>query len=191
MGEFFDDGKRDGSWPCFDGYTAQQSRFGLNLIGKILNDNPDILRIVELGTGHGGTSLFLGSRICGRGGKVLTIDIAQLMDHSYSSWNLSAQKYNVTFLQKDVFLPETVQEVSNFIKDHRALIFCDDGVKKREFPLYAEILKKDDLLLAHDYTGEISDKDLTERTLAILEPYRQEEFSPGVLDTRILSMKRR
>lgn len=170
----------------------------MDIITKILNDNPDILRIVELGTGHGGTSLFLGSCICGKGGRILTIDIVQVMDQGYASWSLSAQKYNVTFLQKDVFLPETVQEVSNFIKDHRALIFCDDGLKKREVPLYAEILKKGDLLLAHDYmvlpiygVSEILNTDLTERTLAILEPYRQEEFSVPALDTRILSMKRR
>lgn len=167
----------------------------MDIIAKILNDNADILRIVELGTGYGGTSLFLGSCVCGRGGKVLTIDISPNMEYGYAAWSLLAPKYNVSFLQRDVFRLETVQEVSNFIKDHRALVFCDDGDKKREVPLYAEILKKDDLLMAHDYTavegGELSPRLLTKRTLDILEPYRQEEFAVPALDTRILSMKRR
>ena len=182
------------SWPRFEGHQCQQSDGGRNIIGKILSDNANILRIVELGTGYGGTSLFLGSCICGRGGKVLTIDIAPNMEFGYATWNLLAPKYNVSFLQRDCFQPETVQEISNFIKNHRALVFCDDGDKKREVPLYVEILKKDDLLMAHDYTpvegGELSPKLLTERTLAILEPYRQEEFAVPALDTRILSMKR-
>lgn len=149
-----------------------------------MEENTDILRVVELGTGHGGMSLFFGSCINGRGGKVLTVDQVRLMDGGYDSWNALAEKCNVRFLQMDVFRPEAVQEVSNFIKDYRALVFCDDGDKKREIPLYAEILKKGDLLLAHDYNCEFTSKDLTERTLAMLEPYRQEPF------VRTLSMRR-
>lgn len=107
------------------------------------------------------------------------------MDGGYDSWSILAEKYNVRFLLLNVFNPEAVQEVFNFIKDYRSLVFCDDGDKKREIPLYAEILKKGDLLLGHDYNCEFSLKDLTERTLAILEPYRQEQF------VRTLSMKRK
>ncbi len=161
----------------------------MDIIRKVLADNPDILRIVELGTGYGGTSLFLGSCICGRGGNVLTMDNVQVMNHGYATWSQAAQKYNVTFLQRDVFLPTTVQEAAEFIKDHRALMFCDDGLKRGEVSLYAEILKKNDLLMAHDYGYEISDALLTERVLSIMEHYRQEEFNSGI-DTRILSMRR-
>ena len=182
------------SWPRFVGFQCQQSDDGRRIIGKILSDNADILRIVELGTGYGGTSLFLGSCICGRGGEVVTIDISPNMEFGYDTWKLLASKYNVSFMQRDVFRSETVQEVSNLIKNYRALVFCDNGDKKREVPLYAETLKKDDLLMAHDYTavegGELSPKLLTERTLTILAPYRQEEFATAG-DTRILSMKRR
>ena len=171
--------------PRFFGYIAEQYQCEIEVLRKILEENTDIMRIVELGTGHGGMSLFFGSLIHGRGGKVLTIDIVRIMDGGYDSWNVLAEKYNTTFLQMDIFLPETVKEVSNFIKDYKALIFCDDGNKKCEVPLYAEILKKGDFLLAHDYNAEFSHEDLTQRTLSILEPYRQEEF------IRILSMKRK
>ncbi|GAG99647.1 unnamed protein product [marine sediment metagenome] len=101
------------------------------------------------------------------------------MDGGYPLWSQSARKYNVSFLQRDVFDPETVKVVSNFIEDHRAMIFCDDGNKKREVALYAEILKKGDLLLAHDYNAEFTLQDIPERTLSILEPYRQEDFPIG------------
>ncbi|GAH07583.1 unnamed protein product [marine sediment metagenome] len=89
----------------------------------------------------------------------------------------------------NVFRPETVKEVSNFIKDHRAMIFCDNGNKKNEVPLYAEILKKGDLLTAHDFNAEFTIQDIPERTLTILEPYRQEEFS--IPHTKMLSMIRK
>jgi len=161
---------------------------GLNIIQKVLDDNKDILRVVELGTGHGGAGLFFGSVISPRGGRSLTIDRTHLMDGGYEAWKLVAQKYNVEFYNGDVFNDGTIKNVSNFIKDHRALVFCDDGDKKREVALYAEILKKDDLLMAHDYNDEFSFKDLTEKTLSILKPYKQELFSQP---TKMLSMMRK
>lgn len=176
------------SWPRYEGFIAEQSRSGINFIAKILKENIDIFRVVELGTGHGGMSLFLGSFICDRGGRVLTVDRQKIMDGGYPLWCQSAKKYNVSFMQKDVFNPETVKDVSDFIVGHRAMIFCDDGDKKREVALYAGILKKGDLLLAHDYNAEFYLRDLPERTLDILDFYRQEEFPKG---TKILSMIRK
>lgn len=176
------------SAPRIEGFQAEQSKAGLKAIRKILDENPDILRIVELGTGHGGMSLHLGSFICGRGGNVLTIDRVRIMDGGYDSWAKFGPKYHVNFIERDVFNPSTVIEVSNFIQHYRAMILCDNGDKKREVELYAKILKKGDLLLAHDHPGEWYVEDLSEETLSILEPYRQEDF-PILL--RTLSMIRK
>lgn len=175
------------AWPSFYGYIAEQSSLGLDLIKEILEENTDILRVVELGTGHGGMSLFLGTCVSPRSGRVLTIDRVRIMDRGFDAWNAVAQGLGVSFLQGDVFSPETVRAVSEFTRGHRALIFCDDGDKKREVALYTEVLKSGDLLMAHDYDG-FSLADLTERTLALLAPYRQEPFSQG---TTTLSMIRR
>jgi len=174
-------------WPRFDGFIAEQSALDMNFIAKILEENTDLFRVVELGTGHGGMSLFLGSVICDRGGSVLTIDRLKLMDGGYPLWCQSAQKYDVSFLQKDIFALETVKEVSDFIADHRAMIFCDGGDKKREIPLYTGLLKKGDLLLAHDYRAEFHLRDIPDETLTVLESYLQEETPKG---TQILSMIR-
>jgi len=174
-------------WPRFDGFIAEQSALDMDFIAKILKENTDIFMVVELGTGHGGMSLFLGSVICDRGGSFLTIDRLKLMDGGYPLWCQSAQKYNVSFLQRDIFAPETVKEVSDFIAGHRAMIFCDGGDKKREIPLYTGLLNKGDLLLAHDYRAEFHLRDIPDETLAMLEPYRQEEMPKG---TQILSMIR-
>ncbi len=176
------------SAPRIEGFQTEQSKAGLKSIRKILDANPDILRIVELGTGHGGMSIHLGSFICGRGGNVLTIDRVRIMDGGYDLWSKFLSKYHVTFIERDVFHPSTVIEVSNFIQNYRAMIFCDNGDKKREVELYAKILKKGDILLAHDHPGELYVEDLSEETLSILEPFRQEDFP---IAQRLLSMMRK
>lgn len=164
-----------------------------------LADNRDITRIVELGTGHGALTLFFGLHMSMRGGKVLSFDINRLMP---PQWYELSEKLNITFEQEDVFASGTVEKVREFIRDGRALIFCDNGDKKREFPLYAGVLKKNDLIMAHDwgpidmkgvgwgvFEGEIRHEHLDTKTLSMLEVYRQQEFLD--LKARILSMRRK
>jgi len=164
-----------------------------------LADNRDITRIVELGTGHGALTLFFGLHMSMRGGKVLSFDIKKIVP---PQWYELSEKLNITFEQADVFTSGTVEKVREFIKDGRALIFCDDGDKKREFPLYARVLKKNDLIMAHDWGpidlsgmgwgvvgGEIRHEHLDQKTLSMLEVYRQQEFLD--LKARILSMRRK
>ena len=163
-------------WPTCYGYEMQQSLESLYIIKKILDDNPDILRIVELGTANGGTALFFGACISERGGLVLTVDQTKLMTGGYEGWIEQAQKLNVSFLYKDNFTPDAVQYVKDFIGNNRAMIFCDDGDKKREVALYCKILKPNDLLLAHDYENEFFYNDLTIELINNYEFYRQNEF---------------
>lgn len=167
----------------------------------VLTDNKDIKRIVELGTGNGALTLFFGLHMSMRAGKVLTFDIKKLM---VPEWHDLAKRLNITFEKRNAFAPETVERVRSFIRDGRALIFCDNGDKKKEFPLYTRILKKNDLIMAHDwgpvdmrhpslgwgyFKGEIRKEHLNPKTLSLLEFYRQHEFNQ--LKTRILSMRRK
>lgn len=165
-----------GGWPTFDGYITEQCQEGMDRLRAMLEGEPDVLRIVEIGTGHGGTSLFLASCIQGRGGKVLTIDRDRLMDNGYAGWSAAAAARDVSFLWGDAFDAHTVDKVREFIREHRAMIFCDDGNKPREVNLYAHILKPGDLLYAHDYGGEIKDTDIAPETAALLEDHRQSQF---------------
>lgn len=155
------------------------------MLENVLESNKDIVRVVELGTGCGGLTLFFGLHMTLRNGKVLTFDTRR---RQVPQWHSQAQLLNITFEQKDVFKATTVKEVKDFIKEGKALVFCDNGDKKREFPLYTPILKKNDLIMVHDWGIEITSKHLDNKTLSLLKPYRQREFD--ALKTQILSMKK-
>ena len=189
-----------GKHQSFCGQWIQQTWPALFMLEWVITDNRDITRVVELGTGCGALTIFFGIHMSMRNGKVLTLDIIKKME---PNWHQLAKKLDITFEKRDVFKPITVQRVKKFIKDGRALIFCDNGDKKREFPLYANILKKNDLIMAHDWgpvdmrhkslrwglkKGEIRKEHLDKKTLSILKVYRQKEFN--ALFTRILSMRR-
>jgi len=57
---------------------------------------------------------------------------------------------------------ETVEAVKNFVhsRNSPAVIYCDDGEKKREVVVYEPILRSGDFIFAHDYNSEIVDADV-------------------------------
>lgn len=170
----------------FCGHIMRQTHSSLFILEQVLVSNPDITRIVELGTDHGGLALFFGLHMFVRNGRVLTLDIAPAMSNE---WHRLANLLGVEFRKRDIWDTKTVVEVSAFISSGRALIFIDGGDKPKELTLYTPYAKKNDLIMIHDYASEIHPKQLTGETLSLLEPFRQEEFDE--LKTRILSMKRK
>jgi len=120
-----------------------------------------------------------------RNGKVLSFDIADVQSEQARR---DFEKLNIDFRKMNVFASHTVKLVREFIEDEQALIFCDNGNKGREFPLYAKVLKHGDFIMAHDWGIEISEGNIDEYTHSILEPYLQDEFDKE--ETYILSMKR-
>ena len=169
----------------FCGVKMSQTWSSLSMLENILASDKDIVRVVELGTGCGGLTLFFGLHMTARNGKVLTFDTRS---RQTPLWHNLANLLNITFEQRDVFEAATIQKAKTFIKDGRALVYCDNGDKKREFPLYTPILKKNDLIMVHDWKIEITPKQLDGETLSRLKPYRQNEFD--ALKTQILSMKK-
>jgi len=152
---------------------------------RFFGDNLDVRRVVDIGTGCGGLTLFFGANMLQRDGKVLSFDIEETQS---AQARKDFEKLNIDFRKMNVFAHHTVKLVKEFIADERALVFCDNGNKGREFPLYARILKPGDFIMAHDWGVEISEGNLDEFIYANLEPYKQEEFDKE--ETYILSMRR-
>jgi len=167
-----------------DHYTAQ-TWSAITMLTKFFSDNRDVKRVVDIGTGTGGLTLLFGLNMLQRDGKVLSLDIEETQS---AQARRDFEKLNITFEKADAFQKDVVDLVQRFIKGERALIFCDNGCKPREFALYTRILKEGDFIMAHDWRIEITPLDLDRQTLSMLEPYLQEEFDRE--ETYILSMKR-
>lgn len=168
-----------------DHYTAQ-TWSAISMLSKFFGENRDVKRVVDIGTGTGGLTLFFGMHMLQRDGKVLSLDIEEVQS---AQARRDFEKLNIDFRKMDVFAESAVELVKEFIMDEKALIFCDNGKKSREFPLYARMLKPGDFIMAHDWGIEISEGDLDELIHSCLELFLQEEFDKE--ETYILSMRRR
>lgn len=179
------------------GYGIVQSFSALFVLQKILNDNPDIKKIIELGTGEGGLTLFFGFNMASRGGRVITYDRD---NPPTDGWFNYVTKYGlpIDFRNADVFSEGIKKEIGQHIQNERVLIFCDNGKKPKEIWTYAPLLKKGDLIMSHDWGFEIKEENLdpnsehipikVDSIYDLCELYRQEEFD--AYKTTILSLKR-
>jgi len=168
------------------GMGIQQSWSSLFLLNKVIVENPDITRIVELGTLTGGFSMLLGMTVKPRGGTVLTFDSKRSPDdHVLAAFEL----FNVEFRRADIWDAKSLSEIEDFIRDERALIFCDNGNKAVEFPFFVKMAKPNDVIMAHDWMMEIHPQHLDEATLRAVDLYLQPEFNSAT--ARILSVKKR
>ena len=125
--------------------------FSLELV---FNANPDIKRVVELGTGEGGFTIFLAVHMSMRGGEVITFDV----DHNKmpTPTRKLLKALQVRAVVANVFAEETVNEIRGLLSSaERKLLICDNGDKEREFEVYAPFVRPGDLILVDDWRTEV------------------------------------
>lgn len=135
----------------FMGLTMQQYWMDLYLWETFFN-NYDVRTLVELGTGHGGMSLFLAMQSRQRGIDYLTLDnIRSIQPSDLTTLFELEARYHCT----DIF-GDGRGYVENYLKEkrHPAMIFFDNGNKPREWQLYAPLLVKGDFCAVHDWGTE-------------------------------------
>lgn len=118
-------------------------------------------RILEIGSFHGGLTLLLRD----------VMDELGLQDNPIRTYDIHEQEFlkplvidrNVDVLTKNLFNSdysdwkdnECKKEVEDYLqKEGISLILCDGGCKKCEFNLIAPLLKKEDIIMAHDYAPD-------------------------------------
>ena len=133
------------------GVPLWHSWTSLYALEKILARYLEITKIVEIGTGGGGLTLFLGlhGEISDR--LVLSIDRCNMITPRTRD-ALSSLPVSRLFGSYDD--PEILRIVKAFLNEP-ALVYCDNGNKVDEFHTYAELLKPGDVIMAHDYPTEI------------------------------------
>lgn len=109
--------------------------------------------IIELGTLYGGLTLLLGLHALRLNARVLTIDIR---DEPTGFYQKLKDILPITFLKSDIFSMEAEQLIKEMIANSKkTLLYCDGGNKAKEFNTFAPLIKKGDIIIAHDHPREI------------------------------------
>lgn len=118
-------------------------------------------QILEIGTFHGGLTLMLRD----------IMDRLELKTHPIKTYDINDQEFlkplvidrNVEVLTKNIFKEDytnfrndqSYEELKDFIqKPGTTMVLCDGGCKRCEFNLIAPLLKKQDIIMAHDYAPD-------------------------------------
>lgn len=133
------------------GFSMQQNRYAIPVIG-ILLEYAGPSRIIEFGTRHGGLSVFLGLYAKNKDIRFYTYDIKNQI-----AYGDLFEFLGIRFVEVDIFSEKAILQITrNIQKGGRSIVFCD-GLKAREFNLYADYLKPDDIILAHDFAQDERD----------------------------------
>lgn len=119
------------------------------VIDDILGENRHIKGIIEIGTGSGALSVFLGLECYERNLKpLLTFDTEKINIPRLFSL------LNIEFIIQDCFFEESVKKIREY-SNVPVLFICDGGNKIKEFNKFAYLLPKGSIIAAHDWTHEI------------------------------------
>ena len=122
---------------------------------KLLNERPEVKTIIEIGTKHGGFSLYLLAQALQRGLSFWTCDIK---DYGWAKEPLAKLfdlgKY---FICGDVFA-EDGKKLKHLLEKtqdiHPLILLCDGGQKELEFKMFVPSLRAGDIVGAHDWNRE-------------------------------------
>lgn len=139
---------------------------------RVLEANPDLKGIIELGSLYGGLSLFLALQAYQRGQEFATFDhvvcgaadtpLGKLID-------LRSHCYPGDLFNGDARTGLKVRELLATWA-HPIIFLCDDGDKPREFKEYAPLLTPGDIIASHDFGNEFTEGDV-EPVKQFVQPY--------------------
>jgi len=169
----------------FIGYHMQHSYYLYHIIDEIMTENPEIMGIVEIGTGSGALTTVLGLWGISRNIPVLSVDIKNIHDDKVF------RALKITYIQLDEFSDYLISEVKRFINrvNGPILFICDGGNKIREFNFWAPLLKPNSIIAAHDWTTEIDYDSIASIASLHCEPYK--EYRWNEMNVQFVTFKTR
>ena len=143
------------------------------VLSDILDENPQIKGIIEVGTYYGALSCYLGAECIERGLKpLMTID-----NKIWYEPKKIFDALKVDFVVGDCFSEEVINEIKKYLEVGAVLFICDGGNKSREFNTFAPMLPKGSVIGVHDWMLEVNYEGIgnTINDLMMTE-YKKEEW---------------
>lgn len=141
----------------YKGMGLQQRQEVMGIFSTLLkNITPE--RVIEVGTGHGGLTMFIKDQLP-NGKEIYSFDIVETNIHNPLKENGVILNY-VNIFKDDVQdwnCYELKNEWEHLFNKSPKIVICDGGHKKGEFNGLAKYLLKGDIIMLHDYC---TDKDL-------------------------------
>ena len=132
----------------FVGMHMQHNYRVYHILDEVFKANPQIARIVEIGTGDGALTTYLALWAINLGISIATVD-------NTVSKNLRLlQKLFVRTIIGDESSDDTASQLLAFISNAPIFLLCDGGCKQREFDYWAPRLPKDSIISVHDLGTE-------------------------------------
>ena len=100
--------------------------------------------IIEIGTGNGAFSIYFASKAHEMGASFITYDIKRISSKIKKELTSRNAKVVTCDINKNT-------DIDDILKNGRCLILNDGGLKVPEFHRFSKILKKDDIMMSHDY----------------------------------------
>jgi hypothetical protein len=145
-----------GIWE-YENFTLQQHKDILKTFPLFLRKiNP--ARVLEIGTGHGGFSLFLRNSLNEMGLAETPIKSFDVIEREcYDALRSRGVEVSVQNLFDSSYSKIEERElIETYIQSPGvSLVLCDGGNKRMEFNILSPLLKEGDFVMAHDYAPDL------------------------------------
>lgn len=141
----------------FLGRLQSHTYWMYKVIEDVLNGNRQVKGIIEIGTGRGALSMFLGLECFERGLKpLLTYDILSVREPKLF------KLLKIRYIVRDCYHEDSIREMKEYIDGYPIMFFSDNGNKIRDFNYFIRLLPKGSVFASHDWESIASMK-LTEK----------------------------
>ena len=134
------------------GTYIQHSPIAIFALESLLNEHkPGV--IIEIGTGWGGTAMYLSSWASLNDAQLHTFNIQEQASEKVTNF---IAKNGGEYYFTDVFTDDARNSIKNLMNSNsKVFIYCDGGNKTKELAYFSKYTKCGDVIGCHDYTTEV------------------------------------
>ena len=145
------------------GHNIAQTPEFMMVFNEIFN-RENFARVIEIGTFHGGLSLFLAFCSLVKNMKFFTFDIRM---SGKTEVYQKIRQLGGTFEKLNILQPQGIERIRSLVTaPGRVMLLCDGGNKPKEIRTFAPFLKQGDVIMGHDYFDSKQSFDFQQKWLS-------------------------